>query len=370
MSEHREDLHADPARRLGDVVEPIAAAVYFSPEAQSRYEALASTTSRATSAVARPTLGAAPWRVVSAAFVAFKPAVVDRAVVGGGPRRHRPSCCRPASPAPATKPPTAAHAAVVPWPPPAPPSDGVDVRDGRCSAGWPGCPCPAPTTRSAGCGGPPTGCGDTGATGTSPRGRRTSTPSRSRRSPSRGGTSSWTATCGPGVVRRRRGPGPGAGDRGGPVNGDGAITDAGRDQREPIEGTTDTGDPRRGRALGDGSTSCWALLAPVADGMLGDGGYPAERVRPVRVTGGRTCVGSCRGATRCACKSGAQVYGAGVTPRRPRRGCGRRRAGCSRGRGRRTAGSPRSAAAGPAGPRSSARVDGGVLVVAPVSTTP
>ena len=35
----RADLHV-PARRMRDLVEPIAAAVYFAPEAQSRYEAL------------------------------------------------------------------------------------------------------------------------------------------------------------------------------------------------------------------------------------------------------------------------------------------------------------------------------------------
>ena len=75
------DLH-ETARRLRNLVEPIAAGVYFAPEAQQRYEALGSTTSRGTSAAAG-SLGKAPWSVITAAFGAFKPAVVEQAVTGG-----------------------------------------------------------------------------------------------------------------------------------------------------------------------------------------------------------------------------------------------------------------------------------------------
>lgn len=76
------ELHAT-ARRLRDLVEPIAAAVYFAPEAQSRYEALGLNYFEGYFCSRSATLGAAPWRLVSAAFAAFKPAIVERAVTGG-----------------------------------------------------------------------------------------------------------------------------------------------------------------------------------------------------------------------------------------------------------------------------------------------
>jgi Helix-turn-helix family len=72
-----------PARRLRDLVEPIAAAVYFAPEAQSRYEALGLNYFEGYFCSRSAGLGAAPWRAVSAAFAAFKPAIVERAVNGG-----------------------------------------------------------------------------------------------------------------------------------------------------------------------------------------------------------------------------------------------------------------------------------------------
>jgi Helix-turn-helix family len=75
-------LHAT-ARRLRGLVEPIAAAVYFAPEAQSRYEALGLNYFEGYFCSRSAGLGAAPWRVVSAAFAAFKPAIVDQAVTGG-----------------------------------------------------------------------------------------------------------------------------------------------------------------------------------------------------------------------------------------------------------------------------------------------
>jgi hypothetical protein len=75
--------HRPTARRLRDLVEPIAAAVYFAPEAQSRYEALGLNYFEGYFCSRSAGLGAAPWRAVSAAFAAFKPAIVERAVSGG-----------------------------------------------------------------------------------------------------------------------------------------------------------------------------------------------------------------------------------------------------------------------------------------------
>ena len=80
---HETDHLHPTARRLRDLVEPIAAAVYFAPEAQSRYEALGLNYFEGYFCSRSAGLGAAPWRAVSAAFAAFKPAIVERAVTGG-----------------------------------------------------------------------------------------------------------------------------------------------------------------------------------------------------------------------------------------------------------------------------------------------
>jgi hypothetical protein len=79
---HPDQMHAT-ARRLRDLVEPIAAAVYFAPEAQRRYEGLGLNYFEGYFCSRSAGLGAAPWRAVSAAFAAFKPAVVEQAVTGG-----------------------------------------------------------------------------------------------------------------------------------------------------------------------------------------------------------------------------------------------------------------------------------------------
>jgi hypothetical protein len=84
VAERTPDTDQRPtARRLRDLVEPIAAAVYFAPEAQSRYDALGLNYFEGYFCSRSAGLGAAPWRAVSAAFAAFKPAVVERAVSGG-----------------------------------------------------------------------------------------------------------------------------------------------------------------------------------------------------------------------------------------------------------------------------------------------
>lgn len=76
------DLHEN-ARRLRNLVEPLAAGVYFAPEAQQRYEALGLNYFEGYFCSRGACLGKAPWSVVCAAFGAFKPAVVEQAVTGG-----------------------------------------------------------------------------------------------------------------------------------------------------------------------------------------------------------------------------------------------------------------------------------------------
>jgi hypothetical protein len=76
------DLH-ETARRLRNLVEPLAAGVYFAPEAQQRYEALGLNYFEGYFCSRGACLGKAPWSVVCAAFGAFKPSVVEQAVTGG-----------------------------------------------------------------------------------------------------------------------------------------------------------------------------------------------------------------------------------------------------------------------------------------------
>jgi hypothetical protein len=71
------------ARRLRDAVEPIAAAVFFAPEAQERFEALGLNYFEGYFCSRSACLGAAPWQVVAGVFAAFNPAVVEQAVTGG-----------------------------------------------------------------------------------------------------------------------------------------------------------------------------------------------------------------------------------------------------------------------------------------------
>jgi hypothetical protein len=76
------DLHRT-ARKLRALVEPLAAAVYFAPEAQKRYEPLGLNYVEGYFCSRSACLGKAPWRVVASVFAAFKPSVVERAVTAG-----------------------------------------------------------------------------------------------------------------------------------------------------------------------------------------------------------------------------------------------------------------------------------------------
>ncbi len=75
--------HHRSARRLRDLVEPIAAGVYFAPEAIDSYKALGLNYFEGYFCSRGACLGKAPWTVICAAFAAFKPAAVETAVTGG-----------------------------------------------------------------------------------------------------------------------------------------------------------------------------------------------------------------------------------------------------------------------------------------------
>lgn len=71
------------ARTVRNVTEPIAASVYFAPEAHQGYEALGLNYFEGYFCSRGACLGRAPWSVIAAAFAAFKPSAVETAVTGG-----------------------------------------------------------------------------------------------------------------------------------------------------------------------------------------------------------------------------------------------------------------------------------------------
>jgi hypothetical protein len=81
------DLH-QTARRLRDLLEPIAAGVYFAPEAIEGYKELGLDYFEGYFCSRGACLGKAPWSVVCAAFAAFKPEAVENAVTGGWSKTH------------------------------------------------------------------------------------------------------------------------------------------------------------------------------------------------------------------------------------------------------------------------------------------
>lgn len=76
------DFH-HTARRLGRLVEPIAAGVYFAPEAIEGYNALGLSYVEGYFCSRGGCLGKVPWNVICAAFGAFNPAIVAPAVTAG-----------------------------------------------------------------------------------------------------------------------------------------------------------------------------------------------------------------------------------------------------------------------------------------------
>jgi hypothetical protein len=78
----RPEFHA-AARKLGKLVEPLAAGVYFAPEAHDRYGELGLDFFEGYFCSRSACLGDVPWTVVCATFAAFKPSAVEAAVVSG-----------------------------------------------------------------------------------------------------------------------------------------------------------------------------------------------------------------------------------------------------------------------------------------------
>lgn len=273
------DLSAT-ARRLRDLVEPIAAAVYFAPEAQRRFEALGLNYFEGYFCSRSAGLGAAPWRVVSAAFAAFKPAVVERAVTGGwqkttpdallaarldGAREqiermageHAASC--------------AAAADILLGL-----TDGLDLSGRALFAGLAGLPVP--------------GADD-------PVGRLWRAADLVREHRGDGHIAAWISavdsTEATVLTELWWGIEPGSyvwtrgwdaddvaaararlADRG-LLDGDGALTAAGRDLREAVERRTDEAERDVIARLGDTADELFALLRPISRALVGKDGYPS-----------------------------------------------------------------------------------------------
>lgn len=74
------------ARTLRDLVEPIAASVYYAPEAFDRYESLGLSYFPGYFCSRGGCMGKAPGAVIAAAFAVFKPSMVEEAVAEGWAR--------------------------------------------------------------------------------------------------------------------------------------------------------------------------------------------------------------------------------------------------------------------------------------------
>lgn len=273
------------ARRLRDLVEPLAAAVYFAPEAQQRYEALGLNYFEGYFCSRSAVLGAAPWRVVSGVFAAFKPSVVERAVTGGwakttpeallaarldGARDQYLRMVGEPDAGTATAMVAAADLLLEL-------TDGLDMSGRPLFAGLAGLAVP--------------GADD-------PLGRLWRAADRVREHRGDGHVAAWIGHLDSAEITVLTElwwgiePGSYVWTRGwdgddvaaararlttrGLLDGAGALTDAGRDLREQIEGATD----RAGRAvverLGHRADELFAALAPWSRALVGEGGYPAS----------------------------------------------------------------------------------------------
>jgi hypothetical protein len=269
------------ARRLRDLVEPLAAAVYFSPEAQQRYEALGLNYFEGYFCSRSAVLGAAPWRVVSGAFAAFKPSVVERAVTGGW-AKTTPDALLEARLAGARDQylrmigaPTDAMVTVADLLLEL--SDGLDMSGRPLFAGLAGLPVPGPDD---------------------PAGRLWRAADLVREHRGDGHIAAWighvdsteitvltelwwgiepdsyvwTRGWDGDDVAAARGR---LTDRG-LLDGDGALTDAGRDLRETIEVATDRAGRTVVERLGDRADELFAALTPLSKALVGQGGYPTS----------------------------------------------------------------------------------------------
>ena len=276
---HPDQLHAT-ARRLRDLVEPVAAAVYFAPEAQSRYEALGLNYFEGYFCSRSAGLGAAPWRVVSSAFAAFNPAVVERAVTGGWEKTTpealltarldgaREQVVRMAGDHVDAIPAIADLLLDL--------TDGLDMSGRTLFGGLAGLPVPAaddPVGRlwraadlvreHRGDGHIAAWIGDVDSTeitvltelwwGIEP------------------GSYVWTRGWDADDVAAAR---TRLTDRG-LLDGDGGLTDAGRDLREAVERRTDHAERDVVARLGDRADELFTALAPISRALVGKDGYPA-----------------------------------------------------------------------------------------------
>jgi hypothetical protein len=277
---HETDHLRPTARRLRDLIEPIAAAVYFAPEAQSRYEALGLNYFEGYFCSRSAGLGAAPWRAVSAAFAAFKPAIVERAVTGGWQKTSpedllqarldgaRDQIVRMAGDQ-ATFPAAADLLLEL--------SDGLDMSGRMLFAGLAGLPVP--------------GTDD-------PVGRLWRAADLVREHRGDGHIAAWIGAVDsteitvltelwwgiePGSYVWTRGwDGDDVAaararltDRG-LLDAEGGLTDAGRDLREQIERRTDDAERDVVARLGDRTDELFGRLAPISRALVGKDGYPAS----------------------------------------------------------------------------------------------
>ncbi len=269
------------ARRLRDLVEPIAAAVYFAPEAQSRYEDLGLNYFEGYFCSRSATLGAAPWRLVSAAFAAFKPAIVERAVTGGWAKTTpdallqarldgaRGQMVRMAG-QPTDDMAKAADLMLEL-------TDGLDMSGRALFSGLAGLPVPGPDD---------------------PVGRLWRAADLVREHRGDGHIAAWIGHVDSTEVTVLTElwwgiePGSYVWTRGwdgddvdaararltarGMLDADGSVTDAGRDLREQIEQATDRAERVVIARLGDRADELFALLEPWSRALIGEGGYPAS----------------------------------------------------------------------------------------------
>jgi len=274
------DRHAT-ARRLRALVEPLAAAVYFASEAQQRYEALGLNYFEGYFCSRSATLGAAPWRVVSGVFAAFKPAIVERAVTGGWDKttpdallQARLDGARDQYARMIGEPideMVAAADLMLEL------TDGLDMSGRPLFSGLAGLPVPGPDD---------------------PAGRLWRAADLVREHRGDGHIAAWISRVDateitvlselwwgiePGsyvwtrgwddddtAAARARLTGRGL------LDGEGALTDAGRDLREEIERATDRAEREIVLRLGDRAGELFAALEPWSAALTGEGGYPAS----------------------------------------------------------------------------------------------